>query len=80
MNLISRSHHTSVTVDDSRSTRTGASGVRSRLDDAVPDSHHQLAINLFEFAFVWAFGGSLQENEMIKFDQVVKDAFSKSRC
>nr|XP_018667303.2 dynein heavy chain domain-containing protein 1-like [Ciona intestinalis] len=66
------------TKDETQSTVTRGS-VRSRLDEVVPDTNHQISINLFGFAFVWSFGGHLTENEMQNFDLFMRDAIRKSR-
>ncbi|XP_076800448.1 dynein heavy chain domain-containing protein 1-like [Clavelina lepadiformis] len=74
-----QSHSASGSPDDNQSTPTRGSSARSGLDDAIPDSYHQTSLNLFGFAFVWAFGGNLLENEMPMFDDFVRDAFRKAR-
>nr|XP_039270899.1 dynein heavy chain domain-containing protein 1-like isoform X1 [Styela clava] len=56
-----------------------ASSNRSRLDDNVPDFNHQVAMNLFGFAFVWAFGGTLLEKDMPGFDAFFRNIMANSR-
>ena len=52
--------------------------MRSRMEN-VPHSHFEKSMNVFGFSFVWAFGGSLLDNDMLAFDAFIKDAFFKSK-
>ena len=62
----------------STSTTTQTGSVRSRME-SVPSVNFEKSMNIFGFAFVWAFGGSLLEKDMLAFDEFIKDAFYKSR-
>ena len=63
---------------NSMSTNTQAGSVKSRME-SVPAVNLAKSMNLFGFSFVWAFGGSLLEEDMPAFDRFIREAFYKSR-
>ena len=66
------------TSPNSASTPTQAGSMKSRME-TVPAVNFTKSMNLFGFSFIWAFGGSLLEEDMPAFDVFVRDAFYRSR-